>query len=129
MAAAARPGTGRFRAAVVEPGAWSLAALRRVDGLAQVQQDASLLPWRWRPAAAGWLVDPPELWALGNTPFEREGAYATLLAQPLLAAMEAAIDRALRSGRVIGGEGFLRRLSMDTDRALVARPRGRPRRD
>lgn len=119
---------GRFRAAVVEPGEWSLAALRRVDRLDWLQGSEpppQPLAGRWREATM--LVDPPELWALGNTPFEREGAYAALLAQPLPERWERSIEAALRAGRVIGSEAFVRGLAKQTARRLEPRPRGRPR--
>lgn len=128
------PWDGRYRSAVVEPGAWSLAALHRVDRLAASGAGTgdgidvpAPTPARWSDATLRpLLVDPPELWSLGNTPFERERAWAERLAQPLLAAWEAGIERGLKGNRVIGGDGFLRQLERHTSRVLVARPKGRP---
>lgn len=135
------PWDGRFRAAVVEPGAWTLAVLRRIDRLEQLERgmpaearaesgvDEPQAAARWMPPAPERiaLADPPELWALGNTPFDRESAYLRLLAQPLPQRIDSVIDRALRSGRVIGGDPFVQALERQTERPLRPRPRGRPR--
>lgn len=124
------PWDGRYRSAVVEPGEWALAALCRVDQLAAGTAEADVPtgpPSRWaHDALRSLLADPPELWALGNTPFERERAWADRLAQPLLASQEIAIASSLVSGRVIGSDAFVRELERSTSRRLVARPRGRP---
>jgi putative transposase len=111
------PWDGRFRAAVVEPGAVALAVTQRVDQLGSTARPAS-----------GLIVDPPEWWALGNTPFEREQAYQRLLAQSLPANLEARLDQALRSGSVIGSSAFVAHLAEQTQRPLVPRRRGRPAR-
>lgn len=123
------PWDGRYRSAVVEPGEWALAALCRVDQLAaDAEADAPAgPPSRWaNTGLRSLLADPPELWALGNTPFERERAWADRLAQPLLASLETAIASSLFSGRVIGSDAFVRELERSTSRRLIARPRGRP---
>lgn len=116
---------GRFRAAVLEPGSTTLAALCRIDVLSQDAGAAA------RMGGDGprdvMLVDPPELWALGNTPFERELAYRELLAQDLSAQACRAMDMALRAGGAVGSDGFLGQLAMAAGRHLQPRPRGRPR--
>lgn len=122
------PWDGRFRAAVVEPGAMSLAVVRRVDRLAAGVEGASSAAARLQSGLLTKVVDPPELWALGNTPFEREDAYRELLAQTLPVELEQRIDAALRSGRVIGGEAFVRHLAEQTRRRLAPGRRGRPMR-
>ena len=118
---------GRYRAAVVEPGDMCLFALRRVEQLA-MQADAS----------AGHLADestlrrrvlltaPPELWALGNTPFEREAAYRKLLAQALSPALLLALDASVRSGRVFGTAAYVDSLARDLQRPLGTAKPGRP---
>ncbi|MBL8340156.1 MAG: transposase [Rubrivivax sp.] len=116
---------GRFRAAAIAPGEWTLASLRYVDG-------ASSEPGR---TGAGqrcggprqWpLADPPEYWSLGNTPFEREQAYAALLAEPLAGAQVDRLSRALRGGWPCGDHGFLRHVEAVHARPSQPRPRGRP---
>lgn len=123
------PWDGRFRAAVVESGIMSLAAVRRVDRLGAAIEGASSATARLQSGLQTKVVDPPELWALGNTPFERESAYRELLAQALPAELDEHIDGALRSGRVIGSEAFIRRLADQTRRRLSPGHRGRPARE
>lgn len=120
------PWDGRFRAAVVEPGEMSLAAVRRVDRLAPGIEGATSAAARLQSGLQTRVVDPPELWALGNTPFERESAYRDLLAQTLPAALERRFDDGLRAGRVIGSDAFVHQLAEQTRRQLVPGRRGRP---
>lgn len=140
---------GRFRSALLEPGVPRLAALCRIDALASpVQQphpsdpEAAATP---SPAAAGagarssashrtggWrdaaLVDPPEYWTLGNTPFERESRYQALLQEPLAHDQELRLQQAVRGSWAFGSDAFLRTLAESSPRPLRPRPRGRPRR-
>lgn len=113
---------GRFRCAVVEPGAWRLAALRLIDGLPGAASAAQ----RTGGARLPGVVDPPEFWQLGNTPFEREAAYRTLLVQGLPAAQATLLRDSALGGWAVGSPAFLARLADTTDRPLRPRPRGRP---
>ena len=134
---------GRYRCSVVEPGAHRLQALlwaeEPVPGAAV---DAAGAPapahamaaeagsaghrlGRWRDAQ---LAELPEVWALGNTPFEREAAYAALHGQGVAPAERQRLLRALRGGWPYGGSAFLARLARDLQRPLVPRAPGRPRR-
>ncbi|MFN8892152.1 MAG: transposase [Betaproteobacteria bacterium] len=65
---------GRFRCAVVEPGAPLLSVLLLVDGLAPAPGHSSAGHRSGQPERRVPLIDPPEVWALGNTPFERQAA-------------------------------------------------------
>ena len=112
----------RFRAAALEPGGTTLAALRHIDTLGQGASAAS----RTGGPRDAMLVDPPEIWALGNTPFERELAYRELLAEELPAQTSIALDAALRGGRALGSERFLGQLATATGRQMLRRARGRP---
>ncbi|HRC38884.1 MAG TPA: transposase, partial [Rubrivivax sp.] len=69
---------GRFRCGVVEPGPTRLQALCLIDGAATESGLTSAAHRLGAPRDA-LLVDPPEYWQLGNTPFEREAAYRGLL--------------------------------------------------
>ncbi len=139
---------GRFRSALIEPGASTLLALRQVDAL--VAAGAADGPGGWplaereAPAPVGIersslahrtggrrdaaLVDPAAYWQLGNTPFERESRYRLLAAEPLAATEQLALQQALQGGRAFGSPAFLADLARQVDRPLVPRPRGRPRR-
>lgn len=120
---------GRYRAAVVEPGDRCLFALCRVVQLA-MQADASAEPLADASSPRSHLLvtAPPELWALGNTPFEREAAYREVLAQALSPALLVALDAAVRGGRVFGTAAYVQTLARDLQRPLVAAKPGRPMR-
>lgn len=117
---------GRFRCAVVEPGATRLAALQLVDGQTSDPQLGSAAHRMGAPRTP-WLTDPPEFWALGNTPFEREAAYRGLLAQGLLTAQARLLRQAALGGWAAGSAQFAALVSAATARPARPRPRGRPR--
>lgn len=117
--------SGRFRSAALEPGDVVLNALLLLDGAgtdATVSSAAHHLGLRREP----WLHDPPEYWQLGNTPFERERAWAGRLAQGVPDAESAALRRSAAGGWPCGSAAFVAALATRTDRPLKPRPRGRP---
>ena len=121
---------GRYRTAIVEPGAFTLQALVGIDALGS---EAAGLLSSSAPARTGGrrelvLRDPPEYWALGNTPFDREAAYRDRLEQPVAEAPRQALAAALRSGWVFGSPDFTRQMAQALQRPAFPRPRGRPRR-
>ena len=75
-----------------------------------------------------FFVVPSEsgYWRLGNTPFEREAAYADLLEVPLPSSAIAEVERTTRKGWAMGSGEFIASLAMETPRRAEARPRGRP---
>jgi putative transposase len=115
---------GRFRCGIVEPGAHRLAALLLVDG----QPGTTSAAHRTGGAREAAIDDPAEFWQLGNTPFEREAAYRTLLVQGVAPAMADAIGRAASGGWVAGSARFVRALGDNAPaRHLQPRPAGRKR--
>lgn len=119
------PWNGRFRAAPLHGGEVTLQALLLIDGWQQALQPAAAAPQRW--AGAARLVDPPELWALGNTPFEREQAYAERLQAGVSEAFTHALLAAVRRGLPLGSPSFMQQLETQFARPALARARGRPR--
>lgn len=116
---------GRFRAAVVEPGPLRLQALVLVDGAAAAEHTTAghrLGGPRDRVAA-----DPPEYWALGNTPFEREAAYRALLSEGVRTPTAEMLRRAALGGWAAGLPNAAHN-GDEGERPLTPRPRGRPRR-
>lgn len=118
---------GRFRAGVVQQGEPTLQSLRMIDAL------VSPPPGRWSSAphrlglARDPLVsDPPEYWQLGNTPFEREAAYAALLAQGMDTAVVRRIEHAAVNGWALGSPQFLADMAQQSGRPVRPRARGRP---
>ena len=75
-----------------------------------------------------WIVDPPEMWLLGNTPFEREVAYGALLAEGLPASLIELLRSAALGGWVAGSPAFAAQVTLATTRPAQPRKRGRPRR-
>ena len=127
---------GRFRAGVVQAGTPVLHCLLLIDtllprhGLAASPQTAG---WCSAPHRLGLrrdplVVDPEEFWRLGNTPFEREAAYAALLAQGLGEAERRHIEHAAANGWALGSAEFLAEVAAQRGRAVRPRARGRPRR-
>lgn len=126
---------GRFRAAVIEPGMPRLWSLQAVDAEPEpaIARDTSFIGVSSSHHRVGgprddMLVDPPEYWQLGNTPFERELAYRSLLQEGLPEHMERGLRQAVRSGRPFGSAVFLDEVCRLTGRPVSVRPRGRPRR-
>ena len=125
---------GRFRAGVVQPGLPTLQALLLVDawpsrhGLAPAPQASrwSSAPHRLGVCRDPLLSDPPEYWRLGNTPFEREAAYAALLAQGLDEAVARRLEHAAANGWALGSPQFLADIAQQLGRPVRPRARGRP---
>ncbi len=131
---------GRFRSCVVEPGTATLWAMRYADKSqampAAIGSSQGLEPEAWSsanlrtgqphvPHGVG-IVQPPEYWALGNTPFERESGYQTLLDEPLPPGPSAALAQALSGGWPLGSTAFAQAMSETSSRPCAPRPRGRP---
>jgi putative transposase len=126
---------GRFCAGVLESGECTLDGMRLIDSLAWRRGLASSID-RFHWSSAGHRLgmrrdplvsDPPEFWGLGNTPFDREVAYRTLLDPGPDEARARQLERTAIGGLALGSEAFLARLAAATGRAVRARPRGRPR--
>ena len=117
---------GRFRCAVVEPGEQCLSVLQLIDGQAESPAVTSAAH-RTGGARQALLSDIPEVWALGNTPFEREAAYRGLLANGLGQATRDRLRLSVLGGWAIGSAAFIAALNGRTSRPALPRARGRPR--
>lgn len=126
---------GRYHACVLEPGREVLQSLCFVD-VQLHRSGASAEDLRASSSLAhhlGWtrdpgLTDPAEFWALGNTPFERQAAYAAAIEAGLSDAQAARIGAAVRRGWPLGSPSFVAELAARAGRPASPRPRGRPRR-
>jgi putative transposase len=127
---------GRFRAAAVQDGLHARASLLWIDGL-PVRRGLAASPqasrWSSAPHRLGLrrealLTDPAEFWQLGNTPFEREAAWAALLTQGIGEAEARCIEHAAVNGWALGSAQFLAQIEQQLGRAVRPRPRGRPAR-
>jgi putative transposase len=134
---------GRFRATVVEPGTPALQALQfvcSVDGFqaialgrAAVSPSPFAPPWSSADHHRGHRRDPlvtdaAAWWALGNTPFERESAWARLQEPGLDPLQARRLAEAVDKGWVAGSDAFAQSVAAVTERPTRPRPRGRPRR-
>lgn len=117
---------GRFRAAVVEPGPWLLAALAQVDRLGVASAAWSSAPHHLGQRHDALLSEPPEFWTLGNTPFERESAWHLRLESPPDPATESALARAVQGTWAAGSPAFVARLAEAVGRPTAPRKAGRP---
>lgn len=126
---------GRFRSAVIEGDRYLLTCCRYIE-LNPVRAGLVAEPGEYRWSSyrhhAGLesdvvLSDHPTLWALGNTPFERQQAYRRLFEAPIRPEDLDAVRRATNRGWAVGTAGFLRSLEQRSKRAVSPRSRGRPR--
>ena len=117
---------GRFRCGIVEPGAMRLAALRWVDGQSP-EPRVTTAAHRLGIERQVWVVDPPEVWRLGNTPFDREAAYRALLTEGLAPELISLLRRAAVGGWAAGSESFVDQVAGLSERPAAPRPRGRPK--
>lgn len=119
---------GRYRAAVVEPGEWLLTCMLYAEHAAWLAQGPSSAPHHLGQTRDPVLADAPVLWALGNTPFERELAWRQRLEQGLDPDTEAQLARAVHGAWAIGSPAFVAGLAAATGRPAQPRRPGRPRR-
>ncbi len=117
---------GRYRCAVVEAGATRLNALRLIDGLS-AEPGVTSAEHHTGGTRSALLRDLPEIWALGNTPFEREAMLRTLLAQELPAAVVEGLRLSALGGWAAGSAAFAAEVAATCARPTRPRPRGRPR--
>ena len=121
---------GRFRCAVVEPGGFALEVLALIDALPgdSAPPDQSSQAHRSGGPAQPMLLDPPEYWPLGNTPFERQLAWRERLIEGQGSARATQLLTTALGGWALGSAAFAARVAEQAQRAASPRPRGRPRR-
>jgi putative transposase len=132
----ARTGTlweGRYRSTVVQAERWLLPCMVSIDlnpVRAGLVPDASAYRWSSHAHYVGVRGDrsispPPQYWALGNTPFAREAAYAERVATGIGTADQAVITESLLQGWAAGDPRFLARLQEATPRRVEKMRSGR----
>jgi len=126
---------GRFRATVIEPGRYLVAAMCYAEQDASDNGDGAVtgvVPVSSRSHHLGQrqdalVTDHPAFWALGNTPFDREAAYRGLLSAGLPMSERRDLEQGVQKGWPVGSAGFIEMLSAQTSRRLSPLKRGRPR--
>ncbi|MFT3812414.1 MAG: transposase [Acidovorax sp.] len=133
----ARTGTlweGRYRSTVVQPERHLLACMAYIDlNPVRAGVAAQAADYRWSSHAhclgqrTDKLVTPHALyWALGNTPFAREAAYAARVAAGLGAKEQADITQSVLTGWALGEPEFIAALQECTSRRVTKARAGRP---
>jgi len=126
---------GRYKSTLIEAERHLLACMAYIDlnpvraGLVTAARD---YPWSSHGHYAGLRVDRmvtphPLYWALGNTPFAREAAYAKLVQEGLSQQQQLALSESALRGWVLGSPDFMAALQTKTGRRLSKSPPGRPR--
>ncbi|KQP48524.1 transposase [Pseudorhodoferax sp. Leaf274] len=126
---------GRYRSTVVQPELYLLPCMAYFDlnpVRASLVQAAADYPWSSHGHYAGrrhdaWLAAPPAYWALGNTPFAREAAYASMVHEGVTGAQQDALTRSVLGGWVLGDPAFVARMQVSAPRRLTRSQPGRPR--
>lgn len=125
---------GRYRSNLIQSERYLLACMVYID-LNPVRAGMVAQPedFRWSShrhcigQASDKLVTPHALfWALGNTPFAREAAYAELVRQGLAQRDKDDLTRTALSGWALGSEAFVGSLQEGTTRRLSPGRAGRP---
>jgi putative transposase len=118
---------GRFRSAVIDS-TYGLRVMLLVEQSGPTFEAWSSVEHHLGKRATPWLSSLPAYWALGNTPFEREGAYRRELEVAIDSALKERLEVAARQGRVLGGDPFVEEIAAQyPQRSVQTRPRGRPR--
>jgi putative transposase len=126
---------GRFRSSLVEADRYLLACQRYIEsnpvraGLVETVAD---WPWSSHRHHVGLQADAlvrthPTVWALGNTPFERESAYRRLFEEDVSQPEHEWLRARLHSNKPTASTDFQRQLESSHNLRLIPRPVGRPR--
>jgi putative transposase len=125
---------GRFRATVLEADAYLLLCAQYIElaapraGFVTAPED---YPWSSYSHHVGGKIDPLITdhflyWALGNTPFDREGAYKRMAHEGLSSAQVRMLDEAVMKGWPVGSDKFKQVLEKQSRRRVIPAKPGRP---
>ena len=125
---------GRYRSTLIQTDRYLLACMAYIDlnpvraGMVGMAAD---YPWSSHRHYTGQrldrLVTPHALyWGLGNTPFDREAAYAELVQAGLAQSQQAALTQATLQGWALGEPDFVADLQKKTARRVSRGQAGRP---
>jgi putative transposase len=125
---------GRFRSALIQTDRYFLACMIYIDlnpVRAGMVAQALDHPWSSHSHYVGarqdkWLVPHALYWALGNTPFAREKAYAELVQAGIEDKKKHALTSSVMGGWVLGEDAFMESLQPMTSRRISKVKAGRP---
>ncbi len=126
---------GRFRSSLIEADRYLLACQRYIESNPlRAGMVASAVDWPWSSHRhhVGLAVDPlvrphPTVWALGNTPFERESAYRRLFDETVSQREQEWLRACVTAAKPIASTDFQKRVEVSCGLRLIPRPVGRPR--
>lgn len=125
---------GRYKSTLIQAERYLLACMVYIDlnpvRAGQVAQ-ARDYPWSSHGHYTGQRIDKlitphPLYWALGNTPFAREAAYAELVQRGISPVQQAALTDSVLRGWALGEPDFVADLQKRTERRVTKRTAGRP---
>lgn len=125
---------GRYRSTLIQAERYLLACMAYIDlnpVRAGMAGSAGDYPWSSYAHYAGQRVDRlisphPIYWELGNTPFAREAAYASLVAAGISAGQEEAMTASVMRGWALGEADYISDLQRRTARRISKARAGRP---
>ena len=125
---------GRYRSALIQPERYLIPCMVYLDWspvrAGQAAQPGDYL-WsshaHWLGLRHDRLLTPhAQYWALGNTPFAREAAYAASVQTGLAPSEEAVLSSSLAGGWALGDDEFVQTLQKRTPRRVTPAKAGRP---
>jgi putative transposase len=125
---------GRYRSTLIQTDRYLLACMAYIDlnpVRAGLVVQAADYPWTSHGHYIGRQMDKlitphPLVWALGNTPFAREAAYAELVQAGVNPVHQSALTQATLSGWALGEPDFVADLQKRTQRRVAKGQAGRP---
>ena len=125
---------GRYRSTLIQTDRYLLACMAYIDlnpVRAGLVAQAADYPWTSHGHYIGRQMDKlvtphPLVWALGNTPFAREAAYAELVQAGVNPVHQSAMTQATLSGWALGEPDFVADLQKRTQRRVAKGHAGRP---
>lgn len=125
---------GRYRSTLIQAEPYFLACQAYIDlnpVRAGITPEAADYPWSSHAHYVGMrpdkLITPHALvWALGNTPFAREAAYAELVRRGVALSQQRALTQSALTGWALGEQAFVAELQKRTDRRVSPSSPGRP---
>jgi putative transposase len=129
---------GRYKTALIEPALFIPAQIwlessPELDGYA-----VDAVTWRWSSAGihtgamalacplAIPLTDHDKYWACGNTPFDRQATYLSLLREGLSGSQRQSIESAISGQWALGSTAYVTQIAKVASRRAAPGRRGRP---
>lgn len=126
---------GRFKSAAVDTDGYTLACTRYIEmNPVRAGLVSNPVDYVWSSHRHNIGIQPHPLvtehavmWALGNTPYERQSRYLKMFDQPMSADLQAQIQRVTNGGFALGTEAWINRLAHTQPRRVRAGNAGRPK--